>query len=74
MKREFYRELWSLRFNRMLKLEEKSIVDYQALLDECKKHFKDHSIVTHLTKLVADEEKHAMLVGELIEILNRQPE
>ena len=73
MKRRFYRELWALRFKRMLKLEEKSAVDYQVLIDECTKRFKDHSIVTHLTQLVADEKRHALLVRELIEILDSQP-
>lgn len=73
MKRRFYKELWSLRFERMLKLEEKSAADYQALIDECKKRFKNHAIVTHLTQLVVDEKKHALLVRELIKILNRQP-
>ena len=74
MKRRFYKELWSNRFERMLRLKEKSAEDYLALIDECKKRFKDHSIIAHLTQLVADENKHAALVRELIGILNRQPD
>ena len=74
MERRFYKELWSLRFNKMLALEKKSVVDYQALLDECKKRFKNHSIASHLERLIADEKKHALLVQELIEILSRQPD
>ena len=72
MKRRFYKELWGVRFNKMLDLEEKSVVNYQALLDECKSHFRHHSIVAHLERLIIDEKKHAVLVRELIKILDRQ--
>lgn len=72
MEPRFYKELWSLRFNKMLALEKKSVVDYQALIEECKKRFKNHSIIAHLKRLVADEKKHILLVQELIQILNRQ--
>ncbi len=72
MERRFYKELWAIRFNKMLELEKKSFVDYQALLEECKKRFKDHSIIAHLERLIADEKNHAILVQELIDILNRQ--
>ena len=72
MERRFYKELWSLRFNKILKLEEKSVVDYEALLRDCKKHSKNHSIISHLERLIVDEKKHAILVQELIQILERQ--
>ena len=72
MERKFYKEIWSIRFNKMLELEEKSVVGYQALLEECKKKYKGHSIEPHFEKLIADEKKHVLLVQELIEILNRQ--
>lgn len=72
MERRFYRELWELRFNKMLELEKKSVVDYEALLEECRKRFKNHAIQEHLEKLIHDEKKHARLVGELLEILARQ--
>lgn len=72
MERRFYRELWSLRFNKMLKLEKKSVVTYRDLLEECQKRFKDHSIISHLERLIRDEKRHARLVQELIKILNRQ--
>ncbi len=74
MKRHFYKEVWGTRFDKMLKLEEKSIVDYQALLEECQKRFRNHSIIAHLERLIAEEKKHALLVQELIDILNRQPD
>jgi rubrerythrin len=74
MDNRFYKELWSLRFEKMLKLENDSVVAYQALLKETKKHFKNHSIVAHLERLITDEKKHALLVEELIHILEKQPD
>ena len=74
MDRPLYKELWKLRFEKMLKLEEESVVDYQALLEECKTKFKGHSLVSHLEKLITDEKKHALLVKELLAILERQPD
>ena len=72
MERRLYKELWRLRFEKMLKLEEESVVDYQALLEECKTKYKDHAVVPHFEKLITDEKKHALLVKELLAILNRQ--
>ena len=72
MERRFYKELWSIRFDKMLKLEKQSVAAYQALLDESRKRHKGHSIEPNLDKLIADEKKHTLLVQELIEILDRQ--
>ena len=72
MDRRLYRELWALRFKKMLELERGAAREYQAMLDECKTKNKNHSIEPHLERLVKDEKKHAHLVEELIEILNRQ--
>ena len=74
MDRILYKELWKLRFEKMLKLEEESVKDYQSLSGECKTKYKDHSIIPHLEKLITDEKKHALLVKELLTILNRQPD
>ena len=73
MERRFYKELWRIRFNKMLELEKQAVVDYQALLNESRKKHKGHSIEPNLEKLIADEKRHALLVQELIEILGRQP-
>lgn len=72
MKRRFYKEMWAIRFVKMLRLEEQSITDYQGLLDETHKHYPGHSIIPHLQRLIADEKKHAILCKELLEILERQ--
>ena len=74
MNRELYKELWSIRFTKMLELEKKSVVDYEALLDECRRNCKDHAIEPHLERLIRDEKKHTALVEELINILKSQPD
>lgn len=73
MDRRFFKELWAIRFKKMLALEEKSASDYESLLKECKKHHPSHPIESHLERLITDEKRHARLVQELIKILNRQP-
>ena len=72
MEPRFYKELWGLRFHKMLALEKQSVVNYQALIEECRKRFRSHSIIAHLERLVADERKHVLLVQELIQILDSQ--
>ena len=73
MERKLYKELWQKRFEKMLKLEEESIVDYELLLRECKKHFPDQpALQTHFERLIRDEKRHAKLCKELIQIAKRQ--
>ena len=72
MERRFYKELWSIRFNKMLELEKQSVVTYEGLLRECKNKHKGHSIESHLERLIADEKRHAILVEELLRILDAQ--
>ena len=72
MERRLYRELWNIRFQRMLKLEKNSAAVYEKLLAECRESNRDHSVVTHLERLVQDEKRHARLCEELLEILGRQ--
>jgi rubrerythrin len=64
--------LWGIRFKKMLALEKKSIVDYEAMLKECRAKYAGHSIQPHLERLIQDEKKHAQLVEELLQILARQ--
>jgi len=71
MQRKLYKELWTMRFQKMLKLEEQSITDYGSILKECKGK-KNSVLETDLKKLILDEKKHAKLVRELLSIVNRQ--
>ena len=72
MEKRFYKEIWNIRFKKMLQLEKQSITAYQTLLDECKKKYKGHSVEPNLELLIKDEKKHVLLVEELISILNSQ--
>ena len=74
MERRFYKELWSIRFNKMLKLEKQGIAVYEALLQECRNKYKGHSVEAHLERLIVDEKKHVILVEELLRILVAQPD
>ena len=72
MNRKLYFELWQIRFQKLLGLEQKSIQDYRGLLAESKKNYPKHSIHPHLEEHIADEKKHELLVKELLEILKKQ--
>ena len=72
MDKKLYRELWTIRFRRMLELEKKAARDYQAMLEDCRSRNKNHAVMPHLERLIGDEKEHAVLVEELIQILNRQ--
>lgn len=72
MKRRFYRELWSQRFKKMLKLENEAAAEYEKLLEECRSHFDRHPVIPHFERLIADEKRHAGLVEELLRMLARQ--
>ena len=73
MQRSLYKELWAMRFQKMLELERQGAADYQNLLKECQdKHKNQLEIQAHLKKLITDEKKHVKLVQELIDIVNRQ--
>ena len=73
MQRKLYKELWVLRFHKMLSLEHQSVEEYQVLLEECQKKSKGEiELQNDLRKLIADEKKHAQLVQELLNIVQQQ--
>jgi len=73
MQRKLFKELWILRFQKMLRLEEESALAYQEFLDECKeKHKNKKEIQQQLKTLITDEKRHARLVQELLKIVERQ--
>ena len=62
-----------MRFQKMLKLEEQSVIAYESVLGECKDECKESpGLETSLKKLVSDEKKHAKLVRELLKIVEKQ--
>jgi rubrerythrin len=68
-----FKELWRLRFEKLLKLERESIRTYESLLAECRSRYQDKPILQErFEKLIKDEKRHAKLVEELLSIVNRQ--
>lgn len=74
MQKKLYKELWNLRFQKMLALEEQSIQDYEKILSECTKQNIQGTVKGRLKQVISDEMTHAKLVNELIQIVNRQGE
>ena len=74
MQKKLYKELWNLRFQKMLVLEEQSIQDYEEILKECGKSKAASETKEKLERLITDETRHAKYVRELIKIVNRQEE
>ncbi len=72
MQKKLYKELWNLRFQKMLVLEEQSAQDYEDILKECAKLKAVETVKEKLKQLIADETRHAKYVRELIKIVNRQ--
>ncbi len=72
MERKLYRELWRIRFEKMLNLEKQGLAVYETLLGESRAKNEAPTIALDLERLVLDEKKHVRLVQKLIEILNRQ--
>ena len=72
MKRSLYRQIWKIRFEKMLKVELASAKEYEELLEECRKTNKTPAVAAHLERLVSDEKKHAKLCEQLLAILERQ--
>ena len=72
MQGKFYKELWTMRFQKMLELEREGVQTYQAILDGCGKDKSRAKLKADLKKLVEDEKKHVTLVQQLLEIVERQ--
>ena len=72
MQRKLFKELWSLRFQKMLDLEEESVKEYQRILKACGTAKVSDDVKGKLKQLVEDETRHAKYVRELIKILDRQ--
>lgn len=74
MQKKLYKELWRLRFQKMLALEEQSIQDYEQILKECTQENIQGTVKGRLKQVISDETAHVKLVQELIQIVNSQGE
>lgn len=76
MNSEHYKELWTLRFQKLLKVEKESARRYKSLIKKsvCVKKSKEvkQTIVSSLEEIYRDEIKHVKLVKKLISILSEQ--
>jgi|GEM_PF-1002402 len=72
MKNDFFKTLWTLRFEKMRKNEEDAAWKYQAVMDECLEEFgaKDETVML-LRQLVKEERGHSKMAEELIGICQR---
>ena len=69
MERKLFKEVWIMRFEKMLRLEEESILVYEDFLKNKKLSKEDEKQVK---ALMIDEKNHAKLVKELIKIVKQQ--
>lgn len=74
MQKKLYKELWRLRFEKMLTLEEESIQEYEQILQECTQDNVQGTVKGRLKQVISDEAAHVKLVQELIQIVNSQEE
>lgn len=74
MERKHFKELWRMRFEKMLSLEKQAEETYRLLLNERERECSDSAAIPHLQLLTIEEKKHIHLVEELLEILHRQPD
>jgi bacterioferritin (cytochrome b1) len=73
MERTLHKELWKIRFEKMLTLEKEAAHDYQTLIKECDENEQQsHPVKGQLEAILKDEGKHIRLCEELLKILERQ--
>ncbi len=69
---EFLKTLWTLRFQKMKRAEERAAWKYQEILDLCLLEFPDEKLILeHLKQLVREERMHEKLAEELTAIVYR---
>lgn len=73
MQRKLFKELWTLRFEKILEIEKQALQVYGALLKDCKTHYQDEAgLQKNFESLIQDEKRHVLLVQELLDIVCRQ--
>lgn len=68
MNTEHVRELWCIRFERVLELEQESFDFYQKLLKEKPGLLEDAGIKNTLEQIMRDEAKHIRIARELVRL------
>ena len=66
------RELWSIRFLRILQLEQESFDFYQKLLNEKSAVLEETGVHSILKQILRDEGRHIKIAKELIRLVGQQ--
>ena len=71
MNRRHERELWQIRFQRILELEQESFEFYQKLLKEKKDILEKTCIQSTLKQIMQDEGRHMRIAKDLLKIVSK---
>lgn len=69
MNPEHEKELWQIRFQRILELEEESFEFYKKLLKEKSEVLEKNGIKRTIKKIMSDEGKHIRIAKDLLSIV-----
>ena len=72
MNPEHERELWSIRFGKILELELESFHFYERLLEEKSSLLKDAGLEPVIKQIMRDEGKHIRIAKDLLELVNKE--
>jgi len=73
MNPEHLRELWCIRFLRILELEEESFNFYRRLLREKSKLLEEAGVKETLKQIMRDEGRHIRIAKELVRLVGEAP-
>lgn len=73
MNPENARELWRLRFQKILQLEEESHEFYQKLLKEKTALLEEAGVKSILKEILGDEARHIKIAKELLHLASQVP-
>lgn len=69
---EEQKELWRIRFEKILQLEQESFDFYQKLLKEKGDLLEEAGIKSTLKQILSDEGKHIRIAKELVHLVNKE--
>lgn len=72
MNREQLARLWENRFHKMLEMEQESLDFYQELSEKDELLASSPRLREILEEILDDEERHKVICGELLRIVNRK--